>query len=88
MTTPLDAKASPTPEAQPAMAPFYAERIDADTWRFQVNMSTPDHVTAKALSATGEVIAETDADLDWKRVGGSAQCGGPVEASPVRLVVP
>lgn len=88
VTTPLDAKASPTPEAQPAMAPFYAERIDADTWRFQVNMSAPDHVSAKALSSTGEVIAETDADLDWRRVGGSAQCGGPVEASPVRLVVP
>ena len=88
VTTPLDARASPTPEAQPTMAPFYAERIDADTWRFTVNMSSPDHVTAKALSSTGEVIAEKDADLDWKRVGGSAQCGGPVEASPVLLTVP
>jgi hypothetical protein len=79
VTTPLDATAQPTPEARPAMAPFYGEKIDADTWRFTVSMSSPDH---------GEVIAETDADLDWKRVGGSAQCGGPVEASPVLLTVP
>jgi len=71
------------------MAPFYAARIDADTWRFTlVNMGSPDHVTAKALSATGEILAETEADLDWKRAGGSAQCGGPSEASPVELTVP
>ncbi len=87
VTTPLEARASPTPEVQPTMAPFYAERIDADTWRFTVNMSSPDHVTAKALSSTGEVIAETDADLDWKRVGGSAQCGGAVVAPAVVLTV-
>jgi hypothetical protein len=77
-----------TPAAQPTTAPFYAERIDADTWRFTVSMSSPDHVTAKALSAIGEVLAEKEAALDWKRVGGSAQCGGPAEASPVLLTVP
>ncbi len=70
------------------MAPFYAERIDADTWRFAVNMSSPDHVTAKALTASGEVLAEKEADLEWKRVGGSAQCGGPAQAPPIDLVVP
>ncbi|QHK21593.1 hypothetical protein GU243_19960 [Pseudarthrobacter psychrotolerans] len=89
VTTPLDASAPFTPEAQPTMAPFYASRVDADTWRFTVvNMSSPDHVTAKALSATGEVLAVKEADLDWNRVGGSAQCGGPGEASPVELTVP
>jgi hypothetical protein len=88
VTMPLDATAPVTPDVQPIMAPFYAARIDADTWRFTVMMSSPDHVTAKALSATGEVIAVKDADLDWKRVGGSAQCGGPSEASPVLLTVP
>ncbi|RAX46471.1 hypothetical protein DQ354_06085 [Arthrobacter sp. AQ5-06] len=88
MTTPLDATAPVTPNVQPTMAPFYAERVDADTWRFTVSMSSPDHVTAKALSSTGAVIAEKEADLDWKRVGGSAQCGGPAEASPVLLTVP
>lgn len=88
VTTPLDATAPVTPNVQPTMAPFYAARIDAYTWRFTVSMSSPDHVTAKALSPTGAVIAEKEADLDWKRVGGSAQCGGPAEASPVLLAVP
>lgn len=87
VTTPLDATAPVTPDVQRTMAPFYAERIDADTWRFTVMMASPDHVSAKALSATGEVLAEKDADLDWKRIGGSAQCGGPSEASPVELTV-
>jgi hypothetical protein len=88
VTTPLDGTAPVAPYVQPTMAPFYAERIDADTWLFTVSMSTPDHVTAKALSSTGEVIAEKEADLAWTRVGGSAQCGGPAEPSPVLLSVP
>lgn len=88
VTTPLDPTAPVTPDVQPTMAPFYAERIDADTWQFTVSMSSPDHVTAKALSATGEVLAETETDLEWKRVGGSAQCGGPAEAQPVIVTVP
>ncbi len=87
MTTPLDAAQAP-PVTPPAVAPFYAERIDADTWRFTVNMSSPDHVTAKVLTAAGEVLIEKEADLEWKRVGGSAQCGGPSEAPPIELTLP
>jgi hypothetical protein len=70
------------------MAPFYAEQVDADTWRFTVNLSSPDHVTAKALTATGEVLTGKEALLEWKRVGGSAQCGGPSEVPSIELVVP
>lgn len=70
------------------MAPFYAEQVDADTWRFTVTMSSPDHVTARVLSTTGEVLIEKESDLEWKRVGGSAQCGGPSETPPLELVVP
>ena len=88
VTTPLDATGPATPVASPTMAPFYSQRIDADTWRFAVNMSSPDHVTAKVLTAAGGVLIEEDADLEWKRVGGSAQCGGPSEAPPVLVTVP
>lgn len=84
----LNPTARATPDVQRTQAPFYAEQVDNNTWRFMVNMSTPDHVTAKALSATGDILAEQSADLDWKRTGGSAQCGGPSGASPVRLTVP
>lgn len=84
----LNPTAPVTPEVQRTRAPFYAERVDTDTWRFTVNMSTPDRVTAKALSVSGELLAEAAADLDWKRTGGSAQCGGPSGSSPVGLTVP
>ncbi len=87
-TLSVDPSAPFTPEPQRTSAPFYATRIDAGTWRFSVMMGSPDRVSAKALSASGEVVAETEADLDWKRVGGSAQCGGPSEASPVKLTIP
>jgi hypothetical protein len=88
VTTPLDPTARVTRQAPPAMAPFYAERIDAGTWRFTVNMSSPDHVTARVLTSAGEVLIEKDTDLEWKRVGGSAQCGGPSEAPPLELTMP
>jgi hypothetical protein len=87
-TMPLGPTAPVTPEAPPSMAPFYAEQVDADTRRFTVNLSSPDHVTAKALTATGVVLIEKEANLEWKRVGGSAQCGGPSEIPPIELVVP
>lgn len=88
VTHSLNPTAPVTPDVQPTMAPFYAERIDADTWQFTVSMSAPDHVTAKALSAAGGVLAETQTDLVWQRVGGSAQCGGPAKAQPVMVTVP
>ncbi|WP_160317905.1 MULTISPECIES: hypothetical protein [Arthrobacter] len=34
----------------------------------------------KAYSPSGELVAEQQVELDWKRVGGSARCGGPHEA--------
>jgi hypothetical protein len=76
-----------TPSPQRTMAPFYGQQIDADTWRFTVMMGSPDHVRVKAISDAGVVLIEEEARLEWKRVGGSAQCGGPSEASPIRLTV-
>ncbi|TQN43198.1 hypothetical protein FHU33_2633 [Blastococcus colisei] len=45
-------------------------------------MSTPDPVVT-VLAADGTELARADADLDWRRVGGSEECGGPMEASVV-----
>lgn len=87
-TMPPGPTAPVTKPATPVMAPFYAARVDAGTWSFTVNMSSPNHVTARALSVAGEVLVEKDADLEWKRVGGSAQCGGPSETPPIQLTVP
>ncbi|MER2135637.1 MAG: hypothetical protein ABS910_13255 [Arthrobacter sp.] len=49
-------------------------------WRVATSMLTPETVQLRASSASGEVLAEHEVDLSWKRVGGSARCGGPHEA--------
>ena len=43
-------------------------------------METPDAVVLTVLGPDGAVLAEVDAGLDWVRVGGSEECGGPHEA--------
>lgn len=50
--------------------------------------ATPDSVTVRVVSATGEVLAEEGADLTWRRIGGTAKCGGPSEAGPITLDIP
>ena len=67
---------------------FSVAREDERTWRISTEMATPDSLTVRALSATGEVLAERDVDLSWQRVGGTAECGGPGEAEPIALDIP
>lgn len=49
-------------------------------WTITTSMQTPETVQLRASSESGEVLAEHVVDLSWKRVGGSARCGGPHEA--------
>ena len=49
-------------------------------WTVTTSMQTPDTVQLRASSESGEVLTEHTVDLSWKRVGGSARCGGPHEA--------
>ena len=44
-------------------------------------METPDSVVVPVLGPDGVVLAEVAADLDWERVGGSEECGGPMAAT-------
>ncbi|WP_222196134.1 hypothetical protein [Modestobacter italicus] len=48
-------------------------------------MGAPDSVTATVLAADGAVLTVAELYLDWVRVGGSTECGGPAEA---RATVP
>ncbi|RBY85760.1 hypothetical protein DQ241_15905 [Blastococcus sp. TF02A-30] len=48
-----------------------------------VGMSTPGSVEVTVLDAAGSVLLETETEPDWRRVGGSAECGGPSEATVV-----
>lgn len=63
-------------------------RVDERNWRASVEMATPESVTVRVLTSTGQVLDEADFALEWRRVGRSDQCGGPGEAGPVNLEIP
>lgn len=69
-------------------SPYTASRRDGDSWAVNLDMDAPKNVTVRALDADGTVLAEDEYALEWVRVGGSEQCGGPGEAGPVTLTVP
>ncbi|TFV65684.1 UNVERIFIED_ORG: hypothetical protein E4P37_09255 [Bacillus sp. AZ43] len=48
-----------------------------------LDMSTPGSATVRVIGPDGSVLTEVDAELDWRRVGGSEECGGPHEATVV-----
>ncbi len=41
----------------------------------------PETAVVTVLAADGAALAEVAADLDWVRVGGSEECGGPMVAT-------
>ncbi|MGY1733460.1 hypothetical protein ACI798_18280 [Geodermatophilus sp. SYSU D01045] len=45
------------------------------------DMQTPDAATVTVLAAGGGALTEVGVDLDWVRVGGSEECGGPMAAT-------
>ena len=49
----------------------------------QLDMTAPDSVVLSVIGADGTEVAQHDADLEWVRVGGSEECGGPHAASVV-----
>lgn len=78
--------ASPVPTAVPPI--FSITRTDESTWRIAWDMAAPETVTIRALSSAGDVLVEREVALDWRRVGGSEECGGPSEAGPITFDVP
>lgn len=48
-----------------------------------LGMTTPGSVDVALLDAAGSVLRETETEPDWRRVGGSEECGGPSEATVV-----
>ena len=78
--------AASTPTA--TSVPFVISPVDASNWQISLESATPDVLTLRALSSAGHVLVEQGVALEWRRVGGTAQCGGPSEAEPVTLEVP
>lgn len=66
---------------------FSVNRLGADSFVVDVGMSAPAAITVRAIDAAGMVVGSQEAHLEWERIGGSAQCGGPMSA-PAIIVVP
>ena len=60
-----------------------AAPLDGRPAVLHLDMSAPDSVSIRVLGPDKEELADVDTDLDWRRVGGSEQCGGPMEATVV-----
>lgn len=58
-----------------------------DTWNLYTDMTTPKLGRIAAIDAQGGRLVESEVALNWKRVGGTAECGGP-EVAYVDLIVP
>lgn len=57
--------------------------VVAGTAEFDMVTGAPESVMVTVLDADGEVLAAHEASLDWVRVGGTEECGGPTEAEVV-----
>jgi hypothetical protein len=68
-----------------AAGPVVAASLRGTSADVSFILSSPDTVVVTVLDADGATLAEVEADLDWVRVGGSEECGGP---GAVSVVVP
>ena len=75
----------PTPVPTADVTDANVTQVDGDTWTTSFMLDVPDRATVRAIASNGEVLAERDVIFDWKRVGGSELCGGPMEAEPITL---
>ncbi|HEX9086136.1 MAG TPA: hypothetical protein VF867_01255 [Arthrobacter sp.] len=83
--TPKSAVPSPPVDPSPSVAPFASSRTAVNSWVFTVRGRLPDEVTARVLAKGGTLLAEQPSRLEWTRVGGSEECGGPMTTQPITL---
>ena len=55
--------------------------VEGSVAQVVVGMVVPETVDVTVLGPDGAVLAELTADPEWERVGGSAECGGPMAAT-------
>ncbi|MGY1738846.1 hypothetical protein [Geodermatophilus sp. SYSU D00684] len=71
------------PDRDPEQRREVTAPLTGTTAGVPTDMQTPDAATVTVLAADARALAEVDADLDWVRVGGSEECGGPMAATVV-----
>jgi hypothetical protein len=83
--TPKSAVPNPPVDPSPPMPPFLSARTAVNSWVFTVRGQLPDEVTARVLARDGTLLARQASRLEWTRVGGSEECGGPMTTQPITL---
>jgi len=68
----------PLPTGTDASDPALPTSRDGDAWTFTV-FYPANPIALRALDEAGNVLAQTEKNVDWVRVGGSEACGGPTE---------
>jgi hypothetical protein len=87
-TESLDPRASPAPAVDsPPPNLMYGRRAETARWVFTFPFGAPQHVTVRALTTDGGVLAQQDNELIWTRVGGTPPCPGPVTTPPIKLLM-
>lgn len=82
---------APGPSVPPPSYPdtrYIGSRQDDNTWAFTFILGpVPGHVTLRALTEDGSVLAEQKNDLEWTREDPLNPCPGPVSTPPVVFLV-
>ncbi|MGY1858015.1 hypothetical protein [Modestobacter sp. SYSU DS0290] len=81
VTCPLPCALEFREDQEPVEGRELTAEVSGSTASVALPMTIPDSVTATVLTADGTVLTSHEADLDWVRVGGSQECGGPMQAT-------
>ncbi|WP_104091036.1 hypothetical protein [Arthrobacter sp. GMC3] len=58
------------------------------SWVLDVGSQPPNSLTFRVFDVAGNLLAQQSTAMNWTRVGGSEQCGGPMAAMKVFLRLP
>lgn len=73
-------EATPAPTAGPL---FTLTELGGGRWRIEFHADAPEEATIRVLAGDGTELGRSTTQLEWRRVGGSKECGGPQEAGPI-----
>lgn len=74
--------------AAPTYGTGSVTRLGPSRWRYEAGMANPASITVQASDSAGKILAQQTFALNWKRVGGSDQCGGPATTDTLELAIP
>lgn len=77
------AEDQPGPDDQPVSGEIFSSpghRHGPHQWSFTA-FTTPEEITVRVYATDGSIVADSVVEPEWQRVGGSAECGGPVAAA-------